>query len=161
MPSSSSGSPLPPAPPNQPPPCCPPPPVSSCPCPCPAETDHPIRYWNGAVVLVETDLSIPEGDLFSHKRLYGNQASGDYDGPCGWNWWVPGLPYLYTTGGTSAPLAVVIDPNNPYWFDQTSPHTYAAKYHYDYVTTAKEDQAHQYLNWLVRQRAAAYREGNT
>ena len=77
---------------------------------------HPVRYWNGAVVLSEADITIPGGGFFGHQRSYNNQTSASYNGPNGWNWFVMQMPYIVASGSS---VAVVFDPNNPYWFDQS------------------------------------------
>ena len=74
----------------------------------------PVRYSNGAVLLSEVDISVPQGGFFGHVRRYSNQASASYDGPNGFNWWVRSMPAIVASGTS---VAVVFDPNNPYWFD--------------------------------------------
>src|ERR1700678_829742 len=94
-----------------------PPKHAPCDCSQPAcSSKHPIRYSNGGVLLAQADLAVPQGRFFSHVRYYCNQASGPYNGPNGFNWWVGSLPYVVTSGGSAA---IVFDPNNPYWFDQS------------------------------------------
>lgn len=76
---------------------------------------NPVRYANGAAILNQTDLSSPRGGWFAHTRSYGTQTASDYDGPSGYNWFINQMPYLVASGGA---VAVVFDPNNPFWFDQ-------------------------------------------
>jgi RHS repeat-associated protein len=81
-----------------------------------AASYSPIRYANGGVLLPQADLTVPNGDFFSHVRFYCNQSSDSYAGPVGYNWWVGSMPTVVASGTS---VAVVFDPNNPYWFDQS------------------------------------------
>ena len=88
------------------------------------DSKSPVRYYNGAVILPQVDLEVPGGGFFGHKRYYCNQASFPYDGPNGYDWFVETMPYAVTSGTS---IAIVIDPNNPYWFGLISG-SYVARY---------------------------------
>jgi RHS repeat-associated protein len=83
-----------------------------------------VRYWNGTALISDNDLSIPFGGIFGHERYYNNQTSGNYDGPNGYNWFVTQLPYAV---GSGTSVAIVFNPNEPYWFD-LSGGSYVARY---------------------------------
>jgi RHS repeat-associated protein len=76
----------------------------------------PIRYWDGSIYLYEPDIVTPYGGLFAHVRQYHNNPNGSaqFVGPNGFNWFMPQLPYTVADG--SGNIAVVFDPNNPFWF---------------------------------------------
>ena len=88
----------------------------TCQLPTPCSSRHPIRYSNGGVLLPQADLTVPQGDFFSHVRFYCNQAAGPFNGPVGNNWWIGSQPAIVASGTS---VAVVFDPNNPFWFDQS------------------------------------------
>jgi hypothetical protein len=100
------------------------PPCEGCQCNPPMDSKSPVRYYNGAVILPQVDLQVPGGGFFGHKRYYCNQVSFPYDGPNGFDWFVEAMPYAVPSGTS---IAIVIDPNNPYWFDLISG-SYVARY---------------------------------
>ncbi|HZL36201.1 MAG TPA: hypothetical protein VFC78_12865, partial [Tepidisphaeraceae bacterium] len=110
----------------------------------PIASNFPVRYWNGAVVLNEVDLVTPRGGFFSHQRSYNNQTSAPYDGPNGWNWFVSQMPYVVVNTAGNA-VAVVFDPNNPFWFDKSGT-TYTPHFGMLDVTLV-EDTAHHKLTF--------------
>jgi RHS repeat-associated protein len=75
-------------------------------------SNNPVRYVNGAAILEEIDLSVPNGGLFGHRRFYNNVTP--YNGPNGVNWYVNQLPVVVADGDNRA---VVFEANNPAWFD--------------------------------------------
>lgn len=103
----------------------------------PAASAHPVRYANGAVLLSEADITVPQGGFFSHVRHYCNQASDSYDGPNGFNWWVRSMACIVASGTS---VAVVFDPNNPYWFD-LSGSDYVPRYGVVGVTLVEDTMA--------------------
>ena len=111
----------------------------------PSSSTHPVRYWNGAVVLNEADITVPDGGFFGHMRCYNNQTSSAYNGPNGWNWFVVQMPYLVEAGGS---VAVVFDPNNPYWFDQTGS-TYTARYGMVGVSLADDSGTNRFTFTII------------
>jgi hypothetical protein len=93
----------------------------------PQTSNKPVRYFSGAVILPQTDIDVPQGGLFSQVRYYNNQGyrgPANYNGPNGYNWWVGAMPYVVKVNGS---VAVISDPNNPYWFSQSGT-TYTLMY---------------------------------
>lgn len=80
----------------------------------PTSTSHPVRYSNGGATLYQQDLPVSGGGFFGHERRYYNQVSPDYDGPNGYDWWIQQWPYAVVSGSS---VAIVFDPDKPYWFD--------------------------------------------
>ena len=76
---------------------------------------NPVRYFNGAIELRSDDLQLRNSAWFGHTRYYNNRTAGDYDGPNGYNWFVSQMPYVAVSGSS---VAVVFQPNSPYWFDR-------------------------------------------
>lgn len=75
-----------------------------------------MRYSNGAILLSQTDISVPAGGFFGMERSYGNRMSSTvYNGPAGFNWWTTQLPSVITIAPST--IGVVFNPNRIYWFD--------------------------------------------
>jgi RHS repeat-associated protein len=111
-------------------PCCPP----DCPtCCCGGNSDNPIRYFSGRILLRETDLDagIPG---FSHSRIFFNRNFEliDWESAQGWNWAVNEWPYLvkrvHTFPGGSQETLVLKDGLFPLWFDLQEDESLSARY---------------------------------
>jgi RHS repeat-associated protein len=93
----------------------------------PNNSGGPIQYANGAVMLPVTELASKRGGgFFGHRRSYYNQFSVDYDGPNGWNWVVAELPFAAPDEDGS--VAIVEDPNNPWWFQPAGQGAYVSMF---------------------------------
>lgn len=76
---------------------------------------YPVRYENGQIQLVETDLSSDGfGGTWVHQRSYCNQLSANEDVGQGFNWLVFNCPYLVDDAGT---IIVVRSTTSSLWFD--------------------------------------------
>ncbi|MEA2736293.1 MAG: hypothetical protein QOE14_2744 [Humisphaera sp.] len=76
-------------------------------------------------MLADEDLAVPGAGMFAHVRAYNNQVA--VDGPNGFGWFVTAMPYAIDSG---AAIAIVFDPNQPFWFDPAGPGsaTFVARY---------------------------------
>jgi len=99
-----------------------------------------VRYSNGGVAISDEDLSAPNGGFFGQQRYYSNQTSSDFDGPVGFNWFSRQMPYACASGTS---VAIVFDPNSPYWFD-LSGSTYVPRYGTVDVTLVDDTTAHTF-----------------
>jgi RHS repeat-associated protein len=75
-----------------------------------------VRYLDGAVILRQTDISVPGGGYFGHRRSYGNTPGGAHVGMNGYNWWSSEIPYAVAAGAST--VAIVFDYTRTYWFDK-------------------------------------------
>ncbi len=80
-------------------------------------SSQPIRYHNGEVRIVVTDLSSKAfGSDWGYTRSWSNLLQADYGGPYGVNWFVKELPLLVKDGDDLALIGVV---QETLWFDWT------------------------------------------
>lgn len=95
---------------------------------CTAESDNPVRYYSGELVLRESDLSTGGfGFGWGHTRSYSNQMSRDHDYGNGFNWLVREWGYLTNPNGDGSFVVAVLGTGKSYRFDKTGD-SYTARY---------------------------------
>ena len=80
---------------------------------------RPIRYFNGGMVLSETDISSSGvGMPWSHRRSFMNQMDQNGCLNNGNNWLpAPAVMYLKDVNGDGSVVAAVMSPQDAFWFD--------------------------------------------
>lgn len=98
---------------------------------CPDEhaSGEPVKYFNGKIILTESDLSARVPGL-THRRMYRNRnyALENWDSAQGWNWAVSEWPYLVRRVVGDKETIILKHGQRPVFFDKNASNEYVARY---------------------------------
>ncbi len=89
----------------------------------PFSSAHPIRFFDGEIILGAEDIPSPMGDAFGYSRNYSNRLQATFDGPNGFNWICTRMPVMAKDmlPGQSSWVEVKMSPLQGVWFNGTAP----------------------------------------